>query len=59
MLVKQIWTESLGHPAYLVGCQERGVCAVVDPWRDVVQYLCEALALMATTAPGWISYRTD
>ena len=45
MLVKQIQIESLGNSSYLVGSEEAGVCAVVDPVRDVDIYIREAEAL--------------
>ena len=38
MLVEQITVESLGNSSYLVGSPEAGVCAVVDPVRDVDLY---------------------
>ena len=45
MFVKQIHVDSLGNSSYLVGSQEAGVCAVVDPLRDVDLYTREAEAL--------------
>ena len=45
MFIKQIRLESLGNSSYLVGSEEAGVCAVVDPVRDVDIYIREAEAL--------------
>jgi len=45
MFVKQIRVESLGNSAYLVGSQEAGTCAVVDPLPDVDLYIREAESL--------------
>jgi hydroxyacylglutathione hydrolase len=45
MFVKQIRVESLGNSAYLVGSQEAGTCAVVDPLPDVELYIREAESL--------------
>ena len=45
MFVKEFRIESLGNSSYLVGSQEAGVCAVVDPLRDVDLYQREAAAL--------------
>ena len=45
MIVKQIQVESLGNSLYLVGSQETGECAVVDPVRDVDMYIREAESL--------------
>ena len=42
MFVSQINVESLGNSSYLVGSTEAGVCAVVDPVRDVDLYIEEA-----------------
>lgn len=48
MYVKQIQIESLGNSSYLIGSEADGVCAVVDPVRDVDIYIREAEALGAT-----------
>ena len=45
MFVKQIQIESLGNSNYLVGSQDAGACAVVNPVRDVDTYFSEAEAL--------------
>ena len=44
MYVKQIQIESLGNSSYVVGSEEAGVCAIVDPVRDVDMYIKEAEA---------------
>jgi hydroxyacylglutathione hydrolase len=45
MFIKQIQIESLGNSSYLVCSEEAKLCAVVDPVRDVDQYIREAEAL--------------
>ena len=42
MFVKQIQIESLGNSTYIVGDEDAGVCAVIDPVRDVDIYIDEA-----------------
>lgn len=39
MLLKYFYDPSLAHASYLVGCQRTGSAVVVDPGRDVEQYL--------------------
>jgi hydroxyacylglutathione hydrolase len=39
MLLKRIYDESLAQAAYLIGCDRTGEAVVVDPNRDVAQYL--------------------
>lgn len=39
MLLEQIKAEGLAHYSYLVGDEGAGVCAVIDPRRDVEVYL--------------------
>ncbi|MFK8112078.1 MAG: rhodanese-like domain-containing protein [Rubripirellula sp.] len=39
MLLKYFYDQSLAHASYMVGCQRAGVAVVVDPGRDVDQYL--------------------
>jgi hydroxyacylglutathione hydrolase len=39
MYLQQFFTEGLGCTSYLIGCEEAGVAAVVDPDRDVKRYL--------------------
>jgi hydroxyacylglutathione hydrolase len=42
MLVRQIFDERLAQFAYLVGCPATGEAAVIDPERDVDQYIALA-----------------
>ncbi len=44
MYVEQFFVEGLGCASYLVGCEARGVAAVVDPERDVQRYIDAAAA---------------
>jgi hydroxyacylglutathione hydrolase len=39
MLLKYFYDNKLAHASYLVGCQATGEAAVVDPARDVSQYI--------------------
>ncbi len=39
MLLKYFYDQALAHASYLVGCQRAKVAVVVDPGRDVNQYL--------------------
>ena len=39
MLFRQIFDEKLAQYAYLIGCQETGEALLVDPERDIDQYL--------------------
>jgi hydroxyacylglutathione hydrolase len=39
MYVEQFFVEGLGCASYLIGCEAKGVAAVVDPERDVQRYL--------------------
>ena len=39
MLFRQIWDPKLAQYAYLIGCQATGEAIVVDPERDIDQYL--------------------
>ncbi|NND96690.1 MAG: MBL fold metallo-hydrolase [Pirellulaceae bacterium] len=43
MLLKYFYDEKLAHASYLVGCQRAKVAVVVDPGRDVDQYLAMAV----------------
>ena len=48
MLLKYFYDKSLAHAAYMVGCQRANVAVIVDPGRDIDQYLDMAQA----TDPG-------
>ncbi len=39
MLLKYFYDDALAHASYLVGCQRTGEAIVVDPGRDIDQYL--------------------
>jgi len=39
MLFRQIWDAKLAQYAYLIGCQATGEAIVIDPERDIDQYL--------------------
>lgn len=39
MLLKYFYDQALAHASYLVGCQQSGVAVVVDPGRDIDQYV--------------------
>lgn len=39
MFVQQFFVEGLGCASYLVGCEAKGIAAVVDPDRNVQKYL--------------------
>ncbi len=39
MLLKYFYDKALAHASYLVGCQRANVAIVVDPGRDIDQYL--------------------
>ena len=39
MFIRQFFVKGLAHASYLVGCVSSGVCVVIDPKRDVADYL--------------------
>ncbi len=39
MLFRQIWDEKLAQYAYLIGCQKTKEAVVIDPERDIDQYI--------------------
>ncbi len=39
MYVEQFFVEGLGCASYLVGCEAKGIAAVIDPDRDVERYI--------------------
>lgn len=45
MIFEQFYLECLSHASYLVGDQKSGTAAVVDPQRDIQQYLDRASEL--------------
>ena len=44
MLFRMIYDEKLAQASYLIGCQRGGEAVVVDPNRDVEQYVAGAAA---------------
>ncbi|QDV65217.1 MBL fold metallo-hydrolase [Crateriforma conspicua] len=42
MLLKYFYDDKLAHASYLVGCQRANVALIVDPGRDIEQYLAAA-----------------
>ncbi len=44
MYVEQFFVEGLGCASYLIGCEAKGVAAVIDPERDVQRYIVAAQA---------------
>ena len=42
MILKQFYLSCLAHASYLIGDEAAGVAAVVDPQRDIAQYLAFA-----------------
>ncbi|WP_019011812.1 MBL fold metallo-hydrolase [Deinococcus aquatilis] len=42
MYFKRFYDTDLAHASYMIGCQKTGECLVVDPVRDIAQYLDEA-----------------
>src|SRR5258708_9612524 len=44
MILKQFYLNCLAHASYLVGDEQSGLAAVVDPQRDIDQYVSYAEA---------------
>ncbi|WP_261663060.1 MBL fold metallo-hydrolase [Deinococcus sp. Marseille-Q6407] len=44
MFFKRFYDDDLAQASYMVGCQQTGECLVIDPIRDIRQYLDEAQA---------------
>jgi hydroxyacylglutathione hydrolase len=42
MYFKQFFDEKLAQYAYLIGCQANGTAVVIDPMRDIDQYIDHA-----------------
>ena len=42
MILKQFYLPCLAHASYILGDEETGVAAAVDPQRDIDQYLAFA-----------------
>ena len=45
MLLKQYYLGCLAHASYLIADEAAGIAAVVDPQRDIDQYLQDASQL--------------
>ncbi len=43
MLLRYFYDKAVAHASYMVGCQKTGEAFIVDPGRDVVQYLQAAI----------------
>ncbi|MEE2045785.1 MBL fold metallo-hydrolase, partial [Nocardiopsis tropica] len=39
MLLERVYDDDLAQASYLIGCQARGEALVVDPRRDIGEYL--------------------
>jgi len=39
MYLKSFFVKGLAHLSYLIACPETGVCAVIDPKRDIEEYI--------------------
>ena len=39
MFIELVRIESLSNNSYVVGSEESGICAVIDPARDVDRYI--------------------
>ena len=44
MILKQYYLECLAHASYLLGDRDTGTAAIVDPRRDIDQYVEDARA---------------
>src|ERR1700719_5129563 len=42
MILKQFYLPCLAHASYLIGDEQRGTAAVIDPQRDMDQYIAFA-----------------
>ena len=42
MILKQYYLGCLAHASYLLGDEESGIAIIVDPQRDIQQYLADA-----------------
>ncbi|HUY81314.1 MAG TPA: MBL fold metallo-hydrolase [Acidobacteriaceae bacterium] len=56
MLLKQYYLGCLAHASYLLGDEESGVAVVVDPQRDVEQYIADADRLGLTIQHVFLSH---
>jgi glyoxylase-like metal-dependent hydrolase (beta-lactamase superfamily II)/rhodanese-related sulfurtransferase len=56
VILKQYYLGCLAHASYLVGDQDAGVAAVVDPQRDVEQYVSDARELGCRIAHVFLTH---
>src|SRR5437588_1437191 len=56
MILKQYYLGCLAHASYLVADQEAGLAAVVDPQRDVEQYVSDARELNCRIAYVFLTH---
>src|SRR5229473_75627 len=42
MILKQYYLGCLAHASYLIADEKKGIAAIIDPQRDVAQYLDDA-----------------
>jgi hydroxyacylglutathione hydrolase len=56
LILKQYYLGCLAHASYLVGDQQAGVAAVVDPQRDVEQYVDDARELGCQIAHVFLTH---
>ena len=42
MLLKYFYDQKVAHASYMVGCQRTGEAIIIDPARDIEQYIHEA-----------------
>lgn len=56
MVLKQYYLGCLAHASYLLGDEESGVAVVVDPQRDVEQYIADAERLGLTIQHVFLSH---
>jgi hypothetical protein len=47
MLLQQYYLGCLAHASYLIGDEATGTAVVVDPQRDIDQYLADAAVLIS------------
>src|SRR5262249_1554655 len=52
MFFKRFYDDSLAQASYMIGCQRTGEALVVDPNRDIAQYIDPAREEKLRTPPG-------
>ena len=56
MILKQYYLGCLAHASYFLGDEPSGVAAVVDPQRDIGQYIDEAEARKMTIGHVFLTH---